>query len=211
MPSLILAASISPPVEIMILDYNSPDDLAQYMKRIIETTIFRNDSKLSYKKYTGADYFYVAHARNLSALASSGEFLILSCADHILDENYFQAIRMLLEEGDCVWLYPHRRGAGMLGCNKKEFIAAGGYDERFELYGKEDKDIALRLERRGEKYKQIPLNLVATIPTPKADKYRNLRPGLSRIQTEKYSKAIYDENIANKVLVANKKGWGKWE
>ena len=211
MPSLIEAANFSPPVEIMILDYNSPDDLARYMEDLMATVEFVDGSTLSYKKYEGASYFSVAHARNLSVLASVGKFLIISCADHILDKEYFKAIRELLSGGDCIWLHPHRRGGGILGCDRKEFIAAGGYDERFYLYGKEDKDIMLRLMRRGGKFKRVPLDMVIDIPTPKADKYKNLRPGLSRVRIEKYSKAIYDENIANEVLVANKGGWGQWE
>ena len=209
MPSLIRAANTSPPVEIMVLDYNSPDNLAEFMRHTVETTDLTGGSMLSYKKYTEGKYFRVAHARNLSALASCGEFLILSCADHILDKGYFEAVRELLKGGDCVWLEAHPRGGGIIGCNRDEFISAGGYDERFDLYGKEDKDLIARLKRRGGKFKQTPSYLATYIYTPKPVKYRNLRPGLSWAETEKYSKAIYEENIVNKTLVANKNGWGK--
>ena len=211
MPSLIKAANVSPPVEIMILDYNSSDDLAEYMRYMIETAELTGGSMLSYKKYSGGKYWRFGHARNLSVLASRGEFLIMSCADQILDKNYFEAVRELLKDGDCVWLYPHRKGGSVLGCSRKEFMDAGGYDEKFIYYGKEDKDIMLRLERRGGKFKQVPLNLIVEIPTPRLIKYKNIHPGLSWLRAEKYTKAIYDENIANNVLVANKEGWGSWE
>ena len=209
MPSVITAANISPPVEIMILDYNSPDDLAKYMKHMMEITEFTNGNKLSYKKYVGKDYFPVGHARNLSVLASSGEFLLISCADYILDKNYFEVVREMVKEGDLVWLCPHKR-SGILGCAREEFIDAGGFDERFEYYGKEDKDMVLRLKRRGKKFESAPLGLIRFIYTPKPEKYKNLRSGMTRRQIEKYSKAIYEENIAKEVLVANKGGWGKW-
>ena len=209
LPSVVKAANVSPPVEIMILDYNSPDDLSVYMKYMIEITEFTGGSRLSYKKYAGRDYFPVAHARNLSVLASIGEFLIISCADYLLNKNYFKVVRKILEDEDLVWLHPYKV-AGVLGCYREEFIDAGGFDERFEYYGKEDKDIVLRLKRRGKKFAQSPLGLVEAIYTPKGEKYRNIRPGHSRRWVETYSKSIYEENIANKVLVANKDGWGKW-
>ena len=49
-----------------------------------------------------------------------------------------------------------------------------------------------------------------TKSTQTEEKYRNIRPGHSRRWVETYSKSIYEENIANKVLVVNKDGWGKW-
>ena len=210
MLSLVTAANISPPVEIMVLDYNSPDDLAGYMKYMMEITEFTGGSRLSYKKYVGKNYFPVGHARNLSVLASIGEFLLISCADYILDRNYFKAVREILEKEDCMWLYPYKI-AGVLGCYREEFIEAGGFDERFEYYGKEDKDMILRLERRGKKFAQSPLGLVSAIYTSKKEKYKNIRSGHSRKWVERYSKSVYEENIANEVLVANKDGWGKWQ
>ena len=211
MPSLIKAANASPPVEIMILDYNSSDDLAEYIEYVKENAVFRGGSMVSYKKYSGGKYFRIAHARNLSVLASRGTFLVLSCADQILGKNYFEAVRELLESGDYVWLHPHKKGGTVLGCSRNEFINAGGYDEKFIYYGKEDKDLMLRLERRGGKFKQVPLNLIVNIPTPKLDKHRHISRALSVLRAEKHTKAIYDENIANNILVANLEGWGSWE
>lgn len=210
MPSLIAAANASPPVEIIVLNYSSPDDLSEYMQDMIRTTNLVGGSMLTHKTYKGAEYFAVAHARNLSALASSGEFLIFSCADYILDVTYFQAVRDLLKD-DCLWLAPHKRGAGILGCNREEFINTGGYDERFNLYGKEDKELTSRLTRRGGKFKLAPLDLVVVIYTSKDKKYANIASELSRRQVEKYSKAIYDENIENKILFVNEDGWGAWK
>jgi glycosyltransferase involved in cell wall biosynthesis len=212
MLSLITAANVSPPVEIMILDYNSPDDLAGYMKYMMEITEFTGGSRLSYKKYVGRDYFPVGHARNLSVLASIGEFLLISCADFILDREYFKIVREILEDKEIVWLCPRpHKIASVLGCSREEFIDAGGFDERFEYYGKEDKDMILRLKRRGKKFAYFPTGLVEAIYTPKEEKYKNIRPGRSRRWVETYSKSIYEENIENEVLVANKDGWGKWQ
>jgi predicted glycosyltransferase involved in capsule biosynthesis len=129
-----------------------------------------------------------------------------------LDREYFKIVREVLEDEDVVWLCPRpHKIASVLGCSREEFIDAGGFDERFEYYGKEDKDMILRLQRRGKKFAHSPLGLVEAIYTPKAEKYRNIRSGHSRRWVETYSKSIYEENIANEVLVTNKDGWGKWQ
>jgi len=211
MPSLIAAANASPPVEIVILDYNSPDDLQEYIEEARKIRLEKGN-KLTCVKYSGVDYYRMAHARNLSVLLSSGEYIVISCADIILSENYFEAVREMLSEGDYVWLSHNLRFVGVVVCKREEFISAGGFDERFEFYGKEDKDLVLRLERRGGKTARLPAGLLRLIPTPKEDKLKNYRLPLSRREVKKLSTPIYEENIRNGVLVANVgKEWGKWD
>lgn len=212
LPYLVHAANTSPPVEIVILDYNSQDDLSEYMRHVAQTTKFVGGSFLTYRKYARGDYFHMAHSRNLSVLASCGEFIVASPADVILHKDYFAMVREALDEDDYVFLYHHRRFVGVLGCSRKEFIDAGGYDERFEFYGKEDKDILLRLKRRGGKSKQLPTKMMlGLLITTKEDKFKNYRLKLSRKQIKMRAKQIYLYNIENEVLVANKDGWGKWQ
>lgn len=46
-------------------------------------------------------------------------------------------------------IMPH---GGWLAGYKKQFMKIGGYDERFKIYGREDNDIATRLQRDGNKF-----------------------------------------------------------
>ena len=153
----------------------------------------------------------MAHARNLSVLGSSGEFIVISCADVIVSKDYFQAIRKVLAEDEYMWIRHSRRFVGVIGVQKEEFIASGGFDERFEFYGKEDKDLKLRLERRGGKVKILSDKFLRLIPTPREDKFKNYRLQLSRRQMSNRAKKIYEENIENEVKVVNKDGWGRWD
>jgi hypothetical protein len=210
MPYLISAANVSPPVEIMVLDYNSQDDLAEYMKHTMSEAKLTGGSTLSYRKYTGRDYYHMAHARNLSVLASKGEFVIVFCADIILSDNYFKIVRDTLSEDDYVWLRHNDRFVGVIGCKREEFIESGGFDERFEFYGKEDKDIILRLTRRGGKFKQLPNGLLTLIPTPRTEKFKHYRLNLPRSEISRRSKRIYEDNINNEATVVNVDGWGNW-
>ena len=221
LPGIIKAANNSPPVEIVILDYNSRDDLADYLYREIAgvqsfigaiPTSWNLGTALTYRKYEGRDHYHMAHARNLAMLASSGEFIISSNADLLVDENYFKVVRDALEAEDLTWIRHHRRQIGIVGVKRDEFIDAGGFDERFEYYGKEDRDIDARLERRGGAFVVLPEFLLKFIPTPKKEKFKNYRGNLSGYQMGKYSKKIWQENIDNEVLVANKGvEWGKWD
>ena len=56
LPHLIAAVNASPPVEIVILDYNSPDDLEEYIGIIKETTQLTDGNVISYVKYSRRDY-----------------------------------------------------------------------------------------------------------------------------------------------------------
>ena len=68
-----------------------------------------------------------------------------------------------------------------------------------------------RVARRGGAFVVLPNFLLGLIITPKEDKLKNYRGNLTRRQMGTYSKKIYQENIDNEVLVANKDGWGSWD
>ena len=93
---------------------------------------------------------------------------------------------------------------------KDEFIAAGGFDERMEYYGKNDRDLQNRLWRRGGKFTYYPSDILSTIPTPREAKFKNYRLK-SAHRMKVLNKEIYEENMRNKVLTVNPDGWGSWE
>ena len=195
MPSLMLAAEKSPPVEIVVVDYGSEDDLEEYISTL-------DSSLISYYKYD-YPYYHIAHAYNLAAKKSKGDILVVLGADIMPDETYFEVIRSY----DADWIHgPDLIGA--LAIKRDVFMDAGGYDERFEFYGPEDKDLESRLKRRGHKLALHPKGLLTEIYTEVEDKLKNYRP-ISRIAVKRAQHAIYFENIKNNVLVANEgKEWG---
>jgi len=207
LPYSIEAANASPPVEIVILDYNSPDDLGQYIEAT-NRMAFANGVSLHYRKYTGRDYYHMAHARNLSVLASHGDYIAISSTDISVAADYFKVIRETIERENPVWMHDGHYGSVMV-CRRDEFIASGGYDERFEYYGQEDKDMELRLMRRGAKLALLPRGMLTIIKTPDADKVKNYRIKSRRKMFELMRK-VYEENIASGALVANPGGWGSW-
>lgn len=206
LPHLVLAAQAGPPAEVVIIDYNSPDGLGEYIEAI--QGAIRCDV-IAYHKYTGRNYYHMAHARNLSVMAAAGEYIVIMSADIYPTPLFLSTVRRFLARG-YTWLYePQYRG--VIVCQRREFIEAGGYDERFEFYGPEDRDLASRLIRRGGKYTAMPVGLVEVIPTPDNEKIKNYRLKISKAEMSKRMRPIFEENERRKVMVANQgRAWGQW-
>jgi hypothetical protein len=207
LPLTIQAANESPPVEIVVVNYNSKDDLDEYMIGV-DGERLESGNLLTYKKYTGREYYHMAHAQNLSMLAGSGEYLVNAAADLVLASNFFSVIRDLLAPGDIVWMDSKRYGWPVI--RKDEFIASGGFDERMEYYGKNDRDIIGRLHRRGGKHVPYPDSIMTTIPTSRKAKFENYSME-SAHGMKVLNKEVYEENMKRGVLVANDEGWGSWD
>jgi glycosyltransferase involved in cell wall biosynthesis len=209
LPSWIKAANISPPVEILILNYNSPDDLEEYMEEMKSEYLVEGNS-LVHLKYTGRDYFHMAHARNLTVLSTKGEYIVMMCADCPMSESFIVEMRKIVSESKNFWI-TIRKNEGVIALSKQEFIDAGGYDERFEFYGPEDKDINYRLRLRGLRPVILSIDYIGIILTPNEEKEKNYRLKLSKREMGKLMSPIYFENREKGILVANEgKEWGKW-
>jgi hypothetical protein len=205
LPSVIMAAIMSPPVEILVLNYNSQDGLRDWM----DAVSMRGPVTIRSVRYTGRDHYHMAHARNLSVINSVGQVTVVSCADIMVDPTFFQVIRRGFEDGLEAMFATGNHYPGVTAVLKKEFMDAGGFDERFEYYGPEDKDLIERLKRRGVPYGHYDELLLNQIKTPRLKKTEHYRTK-SLYQMWKMMQPIFKENKANGVLVANPDGWGRW-
>ena len=215
MKYLIPAANASPPVEIMVLDYNSTDGLPKYIESLKnQKCIFKAslipENTLSYAKYTGREYYHLAHSFNLAAKASVGEYLVMCGTERNFPLDFFVRVRKAIKKG-AIWIRVQHDDWGMLVIQRKEFMDAGGYDERFELYGGEDKDIMARLRRRKVKRKRIYRKRIGRERTPNKKKIMYYNSNMTKHEMIMHNAAIREENTRNNVLVANEgKEWGSW-
>jgi glycosyltransferase involved in cell wall biosynthesis len=203
MPYRIESAMNSLPVEFCILDYGSNDGLKDYLNELI----LPDEIVLKYARYQ-ANHYRQAHAYNLAIMMSSGVYFCLMGADTYPNIEYFAYVRRWAEAG-FIWM-EEPRYKGAIACKFEEFVAAGGYDERFEFYGPEDRELADRLERRGLKKATLPRGCVGNFHTPDDVKMKNYRLKLTKEQASEMMRPYYVESVENGTLVANPKGWGRW-
>lgn len=207
MPYTLIEANSSPPVEICVLDYNSQDDLAEFIAEIKVAELAKGNT-ISYYRYTDREYYHLAHAYNLTVMLSAGEYFVIAQTDGVFRYGYINTLRELIAEG-CVWMRS-RYKKGIICCQKKEFVDAGGYDERFEFYGGDDRELESRLTRRVGKPCLVPDGMVGTIRTPREQQVANYRGNMTKKEMCIRGKKIRDENDKNQVLVVNEGiEWGK--
>jgi hypothetical protein len=207
LPAIVVAANVSPPVEIMVLDYANESPLDPVLDEARGWLVAGNT--LVVPCYRGRPYYHMAHARNLAAKLSTGEYLIQVNTDTRPTAGYFEMIRARLEETGAVWMEPHRRLKGIIVIRRDEFLAAGGYDERFEFYGSEDAELRKRLWRRGSARSKYPDGYLEETYTPDEVKVLNYRLPLSKREMHRLGMLVYDENNERGLLVANEGlDWG---
>lgn len=190
-PTVTEAANQSPPVELVLVDYANDTPLP-------EATVV----------YRGRAHYHMAHARNLSICAATGDYVMIGSADFLLAPTLFEHVRAVIQQVPAIWYQPTRYH-GAIVCHRESLVAAGGYDERFEFYGPEDKELAGRLTRRYGPPQVYDADLLSVIPTPDAVKVQGYRLPLSKREMHAQGLPILKESHAWSALVANKgMGWG---
>lgn len=210
MPSVITAANQSPPVEILIIDYGEQPPLEPLLAKHREGLL--PDNKLVVKTYRKRSYYHMGHARNLSLRGSNGDYVIIGASDISLDPNFFSEVRTRFRETGATYLRSMTSGyVGILACERKALFAIGGWDERFEFYGPEDKDVLHRLDRNGAKIGYYDLDkLITMIRTPDTERTANYRLQLSKQEMSALGKEILEQNDKANIVIANKGvEWGE--
>jgi N-terminal domain of galactosyltransferase len=205
LPSVLGAAACSPPVEVIVCDYNSRDATSSYVGGL-------DSPQLKLIRYTGRDYFHMAHARNFMARCSSGEWLLQGSTDVAFGDSFFVKLRAAIETqtGD-YYMFGWKSWPGYTVVRRQDFFDAGGFDERLEFYGSEDRDLIERLWRRGLGARILPWREfeMTVIANTKDEKAAHYRPGLSQNAMVRHNIGIYRENVRRGVLVANEGvAWG---
>ena len=209
LPYWIDAINEAPGSEVVILDYGSSDGLSEYIRNQAGEYEISDGNEIRIERYSGRDYYHMAHARNLSVLAAGGEFIIILSAD-IYPRAGMVALMAELMKYRYPEFYYVQNYRGVICLRRKDFIAAGGYDERFEFYSPEDKDLHERLIRRGLTAGWISSSYIQVTKTPNDIKIQGYRLSLTKREMAKQMETILFENRRAGALVANPNGWGSW-
>lgn len=177
-------------LKFVILDYGSQDGLAEYMKTKHKAEI--DSGRIAFYQYPGAGNFKMAHAKNMAhrcGLLEGADILVNVDADsytgaefanHIAERFnepgiFLQAMwnrwitidgarKWMAESPDGVLEAPIPKGSnGRMAVSARAFLKAGGYNEKFETWGPDDKDFNIRLRRLGYEPKLIDRKFLNTI------------------------------------------------
>jgi len=148
-----------PAVELLLLNYNSGDDLEEWAYAnfgdYMDTGIF------NYYKTLEPQVFSHSHSKNLAFRLADGDIVCNINADNYIGPGFASYINEAFHANDNVFLAPDHQaningGASGIVCVKKsDFYKVGGFDERMKVYGWEDVDFTNRLQHAGLEKKLI--------------------------------------------------------
>ncbi|MFN3850161.1 MAG: glycosyltransferase family 2 protein [Spirosomataceae bacterium] len=138
-------------VEFVILDYNSKDGLADWMKE----NIVKFGTKVKNYHTKEPQFYNRSHSRNMAFRLAKGEILVNLDADNFVGEGFVNYLKKTFAENNSCFVCPSHDAStdtfGKVAFAKNDFYNLKGYDEAIECYGFEDFDIKSRLLNLGRK------------------------------------------------------------
>ena len=151
-----------PDCKFLILNYNSPDNLLDYL--VTEHKSALKSGRLVVYSTAVSGPFHMGNAKNMAhrcAMLEGADVLVTLDADNFTGPGFAQFIADNFR-GNGTFMCPDfetikndpanrpaRGFAGRLAISPQDFIKAGGYDERFDTWRGEDMDLIARLRRMG--------------------------------------------------------------
>jgi hypothetical protein len=181
-----------PNTEFVILDYDSPDGLEDWIRKNFQAEI--DSGKIRYAKFQPAPHFKMAHAKNMAHRVATGDVLCNLDADNVtgpgfakwLNEQFtanpnsvvrvrFRSFAQRVKEGH---LFDNGYG-GRIAIGREHFEKLHGYDERFNGWGNDDNNFIQRTTKSGLNIVRIPESMRGSV-IDHGDKERtvNLEPEL---------------------------------
>ncbi len=141
-------------VEFVVLNYNSQDDLDEWIKE--EMMEYIEKGILVYVKTEEPEHFFMSHSKNVVARAATGDILCNIDADNYAGKGFANYIDKQYKKNQNIYLAVNKETAprdcyGRICILRDDFLKIKGYDESMLGYGFEDFDLRNRLELLGRK------------------------------------------------------------
>lgn len=200
-----------PNVEFVVLNYNSPDKMDDWMHDYMMPYI--ESGRLVYVRTTEPEFFSMAHSRNVAFKVATGDIVMNVDADNLMNgPGFAEMLNRLAELRPTKALFSVRSLAGQVGLYREEWLELGGYDETFQGYGTDDIDMFYRALAAGCKlmaWDRWRKQYYECMPTSNEDKMRYLECK-HLLLTGELNKRIALKNLRQKKLIANQgKPWGR--
>lgn len=194
-----------PAAEFVLLDYGSNDGLADWVRSTAYTLIV--EGKLVYGRVDGVSYYSHSHSKNVAFLAASGEIVCNIDADNLMPPGFAFHLNDVIHRSPRVVAsfdkVPYNT-LGRLAMRREDFIRVGGYDEEFEGWGWDDKDLKARLIASGCQLEWMEPQFAQFLPHDDGRRVENMRrEHQARRQTSDRNAARSRANLEAGRIVAN--------
>lgn len=188
----------NPKSEFVVLNYNSPDGLDEWMRS-------NPSPRVCYVRDGDANFYHSSHAKNLAAKAASGDILVNLDADTLAGPGLEDRLVELFSE-DAKRLV-HVGFTGTIALLRDDFFHLRGYDEALRGWGYDDVDLIARAGHFGlSRYRLRQRRLISRIDH--SDEERERLMGISLVESRRKNFRHYRRNRAGKVVQANSELWG---
>ena len=211
-------------LEFVLLNYNSSDDLTEYVKKNIRPRC--SHVKFNYIENTNALYYDMSLTKNILGKTAGGDILCWLDADNFVYENFVEFVYESFSNDENIIMNVEfsTKTSGMCGrlvSTKKHFIEIGGYDQDMNGWGYEELDFVNRSIKYGKRKINIPFKFLGKLNHSEEERIKNYEDSYTQLLPNSHShsqmkfKSNYDNyiksasNIKNNKLIANKNiKWG---
>ena len=200
--------NIGPDAEVVLLDYDSRDGLAEWVKSALGG--FITSGRVRYVQLADEAPWHMAKAKNVAHLLATGEVVCNLDADNWVTAEYAEWLRSVFQDGERVIAHMPRSacggGFGSVALRMEDFIRVGGYDERFGLWGHDDCDLIDRAILGGIQPVAAPASC-ATFQRHSDDE-RPVAEGGTKWTSNTIQRDQSTESLQKGIWRANREGWG---
>ena len=207
-----LEANAGLPVEFIVLDYNSPDGVGDWIRSNFLTEI--EAGRLVYGRTTEPRFFNMAHAKNVAHRLASGRIVCNVDADNFVSGEFtrwllklFAIRRPIIARGVNIQSY-----WGRIALLRRWFQRLGGYDEKLGVrWGYEDSDLICRALRLGLEVVSLPEAFGKALTHSDVERLENFPVKFDhRNDSHAFNEALSRRNLAKNRLIANQETfWGR--
>lgn len=140
-----------PDIEFILVNYNSADDMDEWVKEHLSDYIEKG--VVIYYKTSDPETFHMSKAKNLSHRLASGPIMVNLDADNFIGKDNAYFINYYYKKHGMKSILRFSKGdfryfdtCGRIALSKESFIELGGYREDLLPYGEEDLDLIKRAE-----------------------------------------------------------------
>lgn len=125
--------------EVILVDYSCPEKSGIWITK---------KHKIRVVNVEGERWFNLSRARNAGAMASASDWICFLDADVVLCSAMLESFKSLMQRENCYYGSTKMHGHATL-VKRKDYLAAGRFDESLQGYGGQDIDFQNRLGKLG--------------------------------------------------------------